>query len=229
MTQLRAVAFDLDGTLIDTAGGVARALNTALDALDLPVFEVQAVRGWIGDGPDVLIARALRACELHGADLDGLAVRVRRNFDAVSLAAPFADCRIYDGIETVLAALGRRLPLAVVTNKPSDLARAMLAEAGLLGHFTGVHGADTAPMRKPSPWLLAQAADAMGLAPHALLMVGDASTDCEAARAAGCLAAWAGWGYGVLAPAFADSVWRLAAPADLLVRMTLHRAIAPKS
>lgn len=225
--SIEAVAFDLDGTLIDTAGGIARALNTALDVVDLPGFGLSTVRGWIGDGPDALVERALCACELQDVDLAWLAVRVRRCFDAVSLAAPFGDCFVYAGIAGLLEQLARHLPLVVVTNKPSALARAMLGEAGLLGHFAGVHGADTARLRKPSPLLIEQAADALDLNPQSLLMVGDADTDCQAARAAGCRAAWASWGYGLLPPELAASVWRLDMPADLLARIVLPQPHRP--
>lgn len=226
MTDIQAIAFDLDGTLVDSAGGIARALNTALDSVELPDFDVRTVRGWIGDGPDALIDRALRACDLQDIDLTWLTARVHRYFFAVSLAAPFGDCFVYEGIEGLLERLAVRLPLVVVTNKPSVLAQALLREAGLLGYFDSVHGADTARLRKPSPLLIEQAADALGLSPHALLMVGDTETDCRAARAAGCKAAWAGWGYGLLPPELTASVWWLDVPADLLARMNsprLHR------
>lgn len=223
MTDIRAVAFDLDGTLVDSAGGIARALNTALDCVELADFDVETVRGWVGDGPDALIERALRASDLQDVDITWVEARVRRYFFAVSLAAPFGDCLVYKGIEGLLEQLAARLPLVVVTNKPPALARAMLREAGLLGYFANVHGADTARLRKPSPLLIEQAANALNLSPRALLMVGDAATDCEAARTAECHAAWAGWGYGPLPPDLPASVWRLDRPVDLLARMNLLR------
>jgi hypothetical protein len=71
----QAIAFDLDGTLVDSAGGVALALNTALHEADLPCFDLQRVRGWIGSGPDVLIERALRAVDLQDIDTAWLSAR----------------------------------------------------------------------------------------------------------------------------------------------------------
>lgn len=216
----RAIAFDLDGTLVDSAGGIALALNTALREADLPGFDLQRVRGWIGDGPDVLIERALRAIDLQDVDIAWLSTRLRRDFDAVTLALPFAGCAIYTGVEDLLEQLGRdHMPMAVVTNKPTALARAVLEGGGLLGHFATVHGADTAALRKPSPLLIEHAAGVLGVRTQHMVMVGDAATDCEAARAAGCSAAWAGWGYGLPCGEQYESVWRLDAPADLLVRM----------
>lgn len=168
-----AIAFDLDGTLVDSAGGVALALNTALHEADLPCFDLQRVRGWIGNGPDVLIERALRAIDLQDIDTAWLSARVRRNFDAMVLGLPFAECSIYAGVEELLEQLGRKnVPLAVITNTPTVLARAVLEEAGLLGYFTTVRGADTAALRMPSPLLIEQAATVLGTRPEHMLMIG---------------------------------------------------------
>ncbi len=224
MKRVDAIAFDLDGTLVDSAGGIAHALNVALREEGLPPFAPATVRGWIGDGPDALIARALATPGLrHG---DGLAARLRHGFDAATLAAPMAGSSVFDGISATLAELGRRRPLAVVTNKPTPLARAVLRDAGLLDVFVSVHGADTLAQRKPSPALLADAAARLGVAPRHLLMVGDAAPDIAAALAAGSLVAWAGWGYGPVPAEPTERVMRLATPHDL-VRQLASWACAP--
>jgi phosphoglycolate phosphatase len=234
MMDIAAIAFDLDGTLVDSAGGIAHALNRALDDAGLPRFELQTVRAWIGDGPDALIARALAACPTGptgppgplgppgppGPDaVPALAARLRHGFDAATLAAPMAGSAVFDDIARVVESLAAHFPLVVVTNKPTPLARAVLAEAGLLAFFVAVHGADTAPQRKPSPLLIEQAAERLGIAAGALLMVGDAAVDIAAARAAGSAIAWAGWGYGHPPPRSEAPIWRLDAPRDLLARL----------
>ncbi|MEJ8815658.1 HAD-IA family hydrolase [Variovorax ureilyticus] len=224
MKAIRAIAFDLDGTLVDSAGGVANALNAALADATLAPFDVATVRGWIGDGPDALIARALRASDLPELRVAGLMGRVRRGFDAATLEAPFAHCSIFEGIEALLEDLAPSLPLAVVTNKPTVLARAVLEGAGLLHRFSSVHGADMATQRKPSPWLIEQAARALAAKPADMLMVGDASTDMQAALAAGCKGAWAAWGYGQPASGPAAVCWHLDTPADLIALLTSARA-----
>ena len=132
---------------------------------------------------------------------------------------PMRDSSVFDGIPMVLGRLSSRWPLVVVSNKPSALARAVLEEAGLLSAFASVHGADAVPQRKPSPLLLRQAAARLGVATGALLMVGDAGTDIEAALAAECHAAWAAWGYGQADGQAPSRVWPLRTPHDLLVRM----------
>ena len=227
MKRFDAIAFDLDGTLIDSAGGVAHALNAALADEGLPGFALETVRGWIGDGPDALIARALATPEFAAHNTYELAARLRRGFDAATLRAPMAGSAVFDGIHATLAELAAQRPLVVVTNKPTPLSRAVLKEAGLLAFFESVHGADTPLQRKPSPLLLKQAANALGVAPGRVLMVGDAAIDIAAALGAGSRAAWAGWGYGH-APAQAPAdVWRLATPHELLLAMPVHADTAP--
>jgi len=218
MTRPCAIAFDLDGTLIDSAGGIAHALNVALARDGLPAFDLASVRAWIGDGPDLLIARALEAIAVPAQSRTELAARLRSSFDLATLGAPMRGSQVFDGIADLLTALAARMPLVVVTNKPTALARAVLNASGLLTHFTAVYGADLACQRKPSSLLLTQAAADLGIAAPALLMVGDAAPDLGAAQAAGCPAAWAGWGYGQIA-AEAAPLWRLHAPGELLAHL----------
>lgn len=220
MKRFDAIAFDLDGTLIDSAGGVAHALNEALAEADLASFALDTVRSWIGDGPDALIARALATPELAAVNTYDLAARLRRGFDAATLSAPMAGSMVFDGIHAAVARLALNCPLVVVTNKPTMLARAVLQEAGLLRFFDAVLGADMPLQRKPSPLLLRQAAHALGVTPAHMLMVGDGAVDIAAALAAGCRAAWAAWGYGHMPAGQAPAdVWQLAAPHELLLHL----------
>lgn len=193
--RVAGIAFDLDGTLLDSAPDIAHALDAALGREGLPAFDLATVRGWIGDGPDALIAKALAAHGIPAADL-GLRQRLRSAFDEVTLAAPLAHGFVYQGIEAMLARLNGIVPMAVVTNKPTLLARSVLSAAGLIEHFSSVHGADTAAQRKPAPVLLHAAAAGLRVEPVCLLMVGDGLADVHAARAAACPMVWVSWGYG---------------------------------
>jgi phosphoglycolate phosphatase len=210
---IRAVAFDLDGTLVDSAPDIGHALNRALHEAGLGRFDVDRVRGWIGDGPDALIERALQALGMasDAALRDGL----RRGFDRATLDAPLVHGHVYDGILALLQRLHGRWPLAVVTNKPTALARAVLDAGMLLPHFSAVHGADLAALRKPAPAMLQQAAQVLGVAANELLMVGDSGADLRAAAAAGAPAAWAAWGYGVHAALPLQPRWRADQPSDV--------------
>jgi phosphoglycolate phosphatase len=209
---VRAVAFDLDGTLVDSVPDIAHALNQALQGAGLPGFGLQQVRAWIGDGPDLLIDRALAALRR-----DGLTLRraLRRAFDQATLDAPLAHGAVYDGIAALLQQLQTSLPLVVVTNKPSALACAVLETAGLLPHFAAVLGADTAAMRKPAPALLHSAAARLGLGAEQLLMVGDSAADMGCAHAAGAAAVWVSWGYGSAHALPRPPRWRIDHPRQL--------------
>lgn len=215
---LRAIAFDLDGTLVDTAPDIQHALNNALARAGLQTFDLDTVRAWIGDGPDALIGRALAQQGLIDAD-DALRVQLRRRFDVSTLSAPLGLGNVYAGIGELIARLRRdsaALPLVVVTNKPTPLARAVLDAAELLPFFDAVHGADTPPQRKPSPLLLREASARLGVATGEMVMVGDSLLDMQAAEAAGCTAALAGWGYGAHTVPDWLASWRLKLPGDLL-------------
>ncbi len=215
LRAISAVAFDLDGTLIDSAADIGHAVNTALAAAGLQRFDLAAVRGWIGDGPDALIARALAAQDLSATDL-ALRQALRAGFDAATLATPLAHGHVYPGIAELLQQLSAHgYPLAVVTNKPTQLARAVLEAAGLLPFLSHLQGADSTAQRKPSPLMLQTTAAHLGVSTSRLLMVGDAPPDILAARAAGCPAALVGWGYGAHAVPVALNPWRVDQPQQL--------------
>ena len=224
MMNFDAIAFDLDGTLVDSAPDIAHALNAGLDEVRLQRFDLDRVRGWIGDGPDALIARAMNAQDLDAISTAVLTPRVRAAFDRATLAAPLQHGQVYDGVAELLAQLKPHRPLVVVTNKPTRLARAVLEAAGLLDCFAAVHGADTKAQRKPSPLLLENAADQLGVSTGRLLMVGDSILDLRAAHAAGAQAALVQWGYGHLAVPETLDAWRVATPAQLAARLHLQSA-----
>lgn len=212
--RIRAVAFDLDGTLVDSAPDIGHALNSAMRGAGLAQFDTAQVRAWVGDGPDVLIERALRS--LGVPDSAALRAELRRGFDAATLQDPLAHGSVYAGIEALLRQLRAHWPMAVVTNKPTALARAVLGAAGLLPFFKSVHGADSAALRKPAPALLQHAALALDVAPHELLMVGDSGADMGCAVAAGAATAWAGWGYGLAHALTVAPMWRVQHPREVL-------------
>jgi len=225
LRAIKAIAFDLDGTLVDSAPDIQRALNASLRREGLQRYDLDRVRSWIGDGPDVLIARALQAQGLGDADA-GLRARLRRWFDAATLAAPMAGGSVCAGMGDLLAALHRVLPMVAVTNKPTPLARAVLDAAGLLPYLEGVHGADEPALRKPAPGLLLAACERLGVAPHEMLMVGDSAPDMHSAHAAGCRAVLVSWGYGHTAlPAWLDPL-TIDTPQQLLDALRAARASA---
>ncbi len=213
--MIKAIAFDLDGTLVDSAPDIAAALDEALCRAGLQRFDLTTGRAWVGDGPDALILRALAAQGLGDAPPE-LRAGLRRGFDLHTLAAPLAHGRVFDGVHELLASLHRRFPMVVVTNKPSHLAHAVLDAAGLSAFTVSVHGADSAELRKPAPGLLLAAAQRLAVSPARLLMVGDSAPDMLAAAHAGCPSALVAWGYGHGGVPEHLRPWRVAEPQQLL-------------
>ena len=124
--------------------------------------------------------------------------------------------RAYDGIPEALARLAQRYPLAVLTNKPEDLSRAVLAGLGLLEHFPEVQGGDSLPSRKPDPAGLLLLAERLGVSPENTLLVGDSAIDAATARAAGARFALVTWGFPPPAvQAGIEAEDRYATPAEL--------------
>jgi phosphoglycolate phosphatase len=189
-----AVAFDLDGTLIDTAPDLGAAANMMLVILGgRPLLE-QQVPKLIGAGIDEFVKRVL---VLSGATsngtLESTAAMLFRNLYGQHL---FERSRIYPGVVNTLRTLhagGRTV--CCVTNKESKFALALLEFAGLEGFFSAVLCADRPEDRKPSPNLLRAACAHAGVEPAKMLCVGDSRADIGAAHAAGCRVVAVDYGY----------------------------------
>jgi phosphoglycolate phosphatase len=205
--------FDLDGTLVDSLPDIAAALNRTLEHAGHAPLPAAQIAGYIGDGAAKLLQRALPA-GTPSARLDELGA----HFRAVYARHLHDRTRVYPGLEPVLARLARSIPLAVLTNKPSALARPLLAGLGLERHFADVVGDGDGFARKPDPaaghWLLRR----HGVDdPRRALVVGDGLPDLRFARALGAAAAAVTWGY-VARDALAAEhpTWLIDAPEALL-------------
>jgi len=188
------IAFDLDGTLVDTAPDLIGTLNVLLAEQDLAPLPLATARPFIGKGARWMIQRGFQAA---GAPLDeatGQALFER--FLVLYLARIAQESRPFPGVETALDALtaaGARL--AVCTNKRTDLSVALLDALDLSRRFEAVIGSDATPAIKPDPRHLTTAVAAAGGSIGRALMVGDAATDAGAARAAGAPLILVSFGY----------------------------------
>ena len=184
---LRAVLFDLDGTLIDTVADIALALKRTFAERGIEPLEVAAVRPLVGRGAAQLIARALEA-RGRAADephVTALFARFMHHY-AELLAREESSAAAYPGALEALRDLGAAgAQLAVVTNKAQRLAQDTLHRTGLQAHLRVVIGGDSCARRKPHPEPLLHACRQLGVAATAALMVGDSVNDVLAARAAG--------------------------------------------
>lgn len=183
--RVDAVLFDLDGTLLDTVGDIAAALNRALEEGGYAPRPLEVVRAGVGRGAAVLIQRVLAGEALASGVEERLLERFFAHYEALHETGDTRTVAFPGVLEGVHALHARGLPLGVVTNKRHDLALAALGDAGLLDAFRIVVGGDTCPTRKPDPGPLHYALQHLGVAPGAALMVGDSANDVRAARAAG--------------------------------------------
>jgi phosphoglycolate phosphatase len=175
------IVFDLDGTLVDSAGDITASLNHALVALGRPRVTPESVRAMVGHGGRALLERALGE---SGGIEDGMVDRGLSLFLDYYAEHIAVHTRPFPGLEPLLDRLcAHHDALAVCTNKTERLARQLLAALGWDQRFAAVLGADSRPWKKPDPrHLHATIAAAGGVR---ALFVGDSRTDAETARAAG--------------------------------------------
>jgi phosphoglycolate phosphatase len=191
--RIRAIAFDLDGTLVDSRHDLAEAVNRARADLGLPALAVAAVLGMVGEGARNLVRRALGdapAPEL----LERAFERFLVHYDAVCLLRT----RPFPGIDELLAELAAapgRPRLAVLTNKPERFTRKIVAHLGWSGRFDELVGGDTLPTRKPDPAGLLRLAAHAGATAAETLLVGDSGIDEATAAAAGARFLYVPWGF----------------------------------
>jgi N-acetyl-D-muramate 6-phosphate phosphatase len=187
---LKAVLFDLDGTLLDTAPDMVGTLNSMRLAEGLAPLPFAPLRAEVSHGSARLVQIGF-----PGVDAGRFALLQRRFLEAYG-ARLAAETRLFDGMDRVLGELSRRgLPAGIVTNKPAHLTDKLLEELGLRTRFVCVVSGDTLKERKPHPLPMLHAAELAGAAPDACVYVGDAERDVQAAHAAGMRALVAVYGY----------------------------------
>jgi len=197
--RFRAILFDLDGTLVDTAPDLAGALNHILALEGRAGIDPVSVRALVGDGARVLIERGMRATGAAATpeQLD------RRFADFIRYYGEHIadESRCFPEVIETVAALSGKSQLAVCTNKPEGLSRLLLKALALGESFVDVVGGDTLPVRKPHPGHILGTLQRLGVAADAAVMVGDSRNDVNAARAAGIPVVAVSFGYTTVPPA----------------------------
>jgi phosphoglycolate phosphatase len=221
---IEAVAFDLDGTLIDTAPDLAAAANMMLTLLGGRPLTEDCVAASIGGGVDSLVTKVL---ERSGGRADvepafrATASDLFRKLYAQHL---FDRSRVYPGVVQTLEVLaGAGIPLACVTNKESRFALPLLEAAGLHARFTATVCGDRPEDRKPRPNMLLAACVRLGVEPRHVLYIGDSPADIAAAREAKCRIVAVSYGYS------AHHLLAEAQPDDIVGSLTSILAIGLRS
>jgi 2-phosphoglycolate phosphatase len=187
---IKAVLFDLDGTLLDTAQDFHESLNDLRAEENLPPLSFETVRAQVSHGGHALIRLGFGTLPPDAHE----ALRMRLlNIYRKRLAR---HTRLFEGGDEMLVEIERRgIAWGIVTNKPGWLTDPLLIELKLNGRARAVVSGDTLPERKPHPSPLLHAAKALSVAPRECVFVGDAERDCQAAKAAGMYSVVAGFGY----------------------------------
>jgi len=202
----RAVLFDLDGTLLDTAQDLANALNALRREEGLEPLDLARVRAFVSHGSTALVRIAFP----EAPEPRFLALRDR--LLEIYGAALAVHTRPFEGMPELLAYLERAgLPWGIVTNKPARLTEPLLEALALRARAGAVVSGDTLAERKPHPRPLLYAAEQLRVPAATCVYVGDAERDVLAARAAGMRAVVACFGY--IGPTDAPRQW----PADAWV------------
>ncbi len=177
---IKAVLFDLDGTLLDTAQDFHESLNDLRAEENLPPLTFETVRAQVSHGGHALVRLGFGTLPPDAHE----ALRMRLlNIYRKRLAR---HTRLFEGGDEMLVELERRgIAWGIVTNKPGWLTDPLLIELKLHERARTVVSGDTLPERKPHPSPLLHAAQALRVAPRECVFVGDAERDCQAAQAAG--------------------------------------------
>jgi phosphoglycolate phosphatase len=191
----KLIAFDLDGTLLDSLPDLTKAVQATMADLELPTHQQNSVRGWIGNGAQLLIKRALTG-DMKGdvpADIFEKAYPIFLENYAKYL---YCDSELYSGVESTLALLKENgVVLACITNKPEQFTLPLLEKIGLASFFDKVACGDTFAEKKPHPQPLLEVADCFNILPSECIMVGDSVNDIRAAQAAGFYSICVDYGY----------------------------------
>jgi phosphoglycolate phosphatase len=194
------IAFDLDGTLIDTAPDLLGALNVILVEQGMAPAPMTAVRQLVGHGLRGMLIRAFAMADLTISE-DQIA-ELRPRIVEVYQGRIAQESRPFPGCLAALADLrARGAKLAVCTNKPEGLARLLLDQLQMTALFDAIVGGDTLPVQKPDPAPLLEAVAQAGGDRARAILVGDASPDTGAAKAAGVPCIVLSFGYNDLPPA----------------------------
>ena len=197
LDQRELILFDLDGTLVDSAFDLYRAMNLSLKELNLPTVTEQQVRVWIGKGTSLFCDSTLKY--LKGEVDPVLHQQLLDTFLKIYNADPCVDTQPFAGIiEFLQWGIANNKKLICVTNKPEQPARKILEVLKMDQYFVDVIGGDRFEKRKPDPIQLNYCIEHFQTTAEKTLMMGDSSNDVEAARRAGidCIVVSYGYNHG---------------------------------
>ncbi len=186
LNNKKLLIFDLDGTLIDSSGDLALAVNHTLNTLNLPTYDLDTIHHWVGNGAEILVKRALSGSTTIDTTLEESywreALKIFLDFYAKNLAVATVT---YPNVPSTLKMLKvRGYRLAIVTNKPYPFVEPILEALGLDNVFELILGGDSLEKKKPDPMPLLYVCTKLGITPNKSVMIGDSKNDILASKSA---------------------------------------------
>ena len=191
LPPVRALIFDLDGTLIDSKRDLVHSVNIMLREMGRAELREETISRYIGQGAPQLVGRALG----EGATEEEHK-RALQFFLGYYEEHKMDTTRAYPGVAETLEELAD-LPMAILTNKPARISVRILNELGLKRYFRAVYGGNSFETKKPDPLGANTILREFGAAPQEALLIGDSEVDVQTARNAGTLAVAVNYGFGV--------------------------------
>jgi phosphoglycolate phosphatase len=190
-SSVRALIFDLDGTLIDSNLDLVHSVNAMLRELKRPELPQDTISSYIGNGAPVLVAKSLGQ-DVNSDELD----RGLKFFLSYYEEHKMDNTCAYPGVAEALEHLSA-MPMAVLTNKPVRISVRILEALGLAKYFRAVYGGNSFATKKPDPLGAQTILREFSLRPNEAVLVGDSEVDVQTARNAGMLAAIVNYGFGI--------------------------------
>lgn len=183
MNSKKLIIFDMDGTLIDSVPDLALSVNLTLEKLNLNTFPIDTIKHWVGNGANILIARALSGDinidkNLSQAKIDDtLSIFLDIYRDNLTTTT-----KIYPNVKETLEVLEDRYILAISTNKPEEFVKPILEGMGIFEYFDCVVGASDKFAKKPSPESLEYICNRYDVDITDAVMIGDSKNDILSAK-----------------------------------------------
>jgi phosphoglycolate phosphatase len=189
-SSIRALIFDLDGTLIDSKRDLIRSVNAMLAEMGRETLHEDTISGYIGHGAPQLVVRAL-----GNGTAETERERALKFFLGYYEDHKMDSTCAYPGVAQALEEL-REFPMAILTNKPVRVSVRILEGLGLAKYFRAVYGGNSFETKKPDPLGARKILEELGAAPGEAMLIGDSEVDVQTARNAGTLAAAVNYGFG---------------------------------
>jgi len=190
--RIKAVMFDLDGTLLDTLEDIADSMNTVLQREGFNTYSPEAYKHFIGDGVEKMVYRALPDNQKE----ETMIAKCVQQYRAEYQKNWSNKTKPYDGITDLLEALSKdRLKLTVLSNKPDEPTKMMVSHYFPNLSFNIVQGARSDIPRKPDPTAALKIAARLSVPPDRFIYLGDTATDMKTAVAAGMYPVGVSWGF----------------------------------